>query len=229
MSPRSPSPESFLSVTSFLCDLLALFQAQRTHLQRNIRSMNMLLHWSHAHAQLTFPLRTGSCLGRTRHVPPTAHLQAALLGLIHHLGALLQNAAVQLPEVGHVGLHDIPTLLPYPLQPPSESHLVKTSTKPVLHATSESALWTAGPKWPVRPQPPADTAPGQPGRVSHSKHWLFHLQDANTTWECRHLFGGNRASQTTKPFSQLKYTEVQKEVTLTVNMHLFPTQKLLYL
>lgn len=33
--------------------------------------------------------------------------------------------------------------------------------------------------------------------------------------------GENRASQITKPVSQLKYTEVQKEVTLRVNMHLF--------
>lgn len=116
--------------------------------------MNVLLHWSYCSAD--FSPKRAPASGRTRHVPPTAHLQAALLGLIHHLGALLQNAAVQLPEVGRVGLHDrYSTLLPYPLQPPSESHLVKTSTKPVLHATSESALWTAGPQVTCEPQPPS--------------------------------------------------------------------------
>ena len=106
VSPWPFSGGSLLSVTSFLCDLLALFQTHREQVYtQNALSVNSY-HTGHT-AHSTFPLKRAPASGRTRDVPLTAHLQAALLGLIHHLGALLQNAAVQLPEVGHVGLHDI--------------------------------------------------------------------------------------------------------------------------
>ena len=203
-SPGPFSRDSLLSVTRFLCDLLALFQTHREHIYtQNILSMNTLLHWSYCSPD--FSPKQAPASGRTRDVPPTAHLQAALLGLIHHLGALLQNAAVQLPEVGHVGLHDIQHFCLILSNHHPKVTWLKQAQNQFCTQLKSLPCGLRAPKWPVNRSPPADTAPGQPGRVSHSKHWLFHLQDANTaSRNAGTCLGGNRASQTTKPFSQLK-------------------------
>lgn len=219
----SPSPllQRQPPVTSFSCYLLALFQIHREHVYtQNVLSMNTLLHWSYCSPY--FSPYTGSCLRTDHAVPPTAHLQAAPLGLIHHLGALLQNAAVQIPEVGHVGLHDVQhfrLIL-------SNHHPKVTWLKQIQNqfrtATPDSALWTAGPKRPVN-QSPAVTLPQFNLAGSRAPNtgfftfrtWTGHPRQAGT------CLGENRASQITEPVSQLKYTEVQKEVTLRVNMHLF--------
>ena len=96
-------------------------------------------------AHPTFPLKQAPASGRTRDAPPTAHLQAALLGLIHHLGALLQNAAVHLPEEGHVGLHDIQHFCLILSNHHPKVTWLKQAQNQFSTATSESALWTAGP------------------------------------------------------------------------------------
>ena len=190
----SPSPllQRQPPVTSFLCYLLALFQIHREHVYtQNVLSMNTLLHWPYCSPY--FSPSTGSCLRTGHAVPATAHLQAALLGLVHHLGALLQNASVQLPEVGHVGLHDIRHFCLLLSNHHPKVTWLKQRQNQFCTVTSDSALWTAGPQMTCepKPSPTSDTAPVQPGRISHSKHWLFHLQDMNTApQECRHLFGG---------------------------------------
>ena len=188
-SPGPFSRDSLLPVTRFLCDLLALFQTHREHIyMQNILSMNTLLHWSYCSPD--FSPKQAPASGRTRDVPPTAHLQAALLGLIHHLGALLQNAAVQLPEVGHVGLHDIQHFcLILSNHHPKVTWLKQAQNQ--FCTQLQSALWTAGPQVTCEPQPPSghctrsawqglslETLAFSPSRREHS------IQ------ECRHLFGG---------------------------------------
>ena len=154
VSPWPFSRGSLLSVTSFLCHLLALFQTHREHVYtQNALSVNSYYTGHTAHP--TFPLKQAPASGRTRDVPPAAHLQAALLGLIHHLGALLQNAAVQLPEVGHVGLHDIQHFSLILSNHHPKVTWLKQAQNQFRTATSESALWTAGPQMTCEPKPPS--------------------------------------------------------------------------
>lgn len=179
MSPPDPfSRDSLLSVTFLMWPFSLISNIQRTHLHANNYVLWICYYTGHT-AQPTFPLNGLLPPGRTRHVPPTAHLQAALLGYTPP-GALLQNTAVQLPEVGHVGLHDIQHFCLILSNHHPKVTWLKQAQNQFAHATSESALWTAGPQVTCEPQPPADTAPGQPGRVSLFETLAFHLQDANT-------------------------------------------------